>query len=104
MRAERKAWGEGREGKGSDTGEGKAIGMECGQGNAGQGMAEQSRAEQVRAGQRMAGHDMAGQGTPVGETGYRAKQAYCTGSVTLQGSVKRGGRHGRAKRKFLCHP
>ena len=51
MRAERKAWGEGREGKGSDTGEGKAIGMGCGQGNAGQGRAEQSRVEQVRAGQ-----------------------------------------------------
>ena len=59
MRAERKAWGEGREGKGSDTGEGKAIGMGCGQGNAGQGRAEQSREGQVRAGQGRTGHGRA---------------------------------------------
>ena len=45
-----------------------------------QGRAEQSRAEQVREGHGTAGHDMAGQGTPVGEAGYRANQAYSAGS------------------------
>ena len=28
----------------------------------------------------MTGHDMAGQGSPVGEAGYNANQAYSTGS------------------------